>query len=326
MACEPSSSNRFGIVLAAGDGIRLKPLIKQLRGDTLPKQYVNFIGKRSMLEHTFHRTEKLIPPDRLFTVVSEQHLRYPEVGQQLSGRYEGTVILQPENKDTAPGLLLPLMHAYNKNPEGIVAIFPSDHFIFEEDLFMAHVESAFRIVEQNQSSGVLLGLAPDGSETEYGYILPVPDVDTLNPSKVRKVAIFVEKPSLNAVNELISKGGLWNTMVMVFQAKKLLDLVKNIAPTLYRAFENIRKGIGSSIERKVVWETYQELNPLNFSKGILQIISQQIPSNLFVLPVKGVQWSDWGDGTRIQDTLKKFERLFKDDKPITGLQEKLTVA
>jgi mannose-1-phosphate guanylyltransferase len=170
MTCEPSSSHRFGIVLAGGEGTRLKPFIKQLRGETLPKQYVNFVGKRSMLEHTFHRTENLIPPNRLYTVVSAQHFHYPEVGQQLSGRFEGTVILPATNKDTAPGLLLPLVHAYNKNPEAIVAIFPSDHFIFEEDLFIAHVESAFRIVEQNQSYGVLLGLAPDEPETEYGYI------------------------------------------------------------------------------------------------------------------------------------------------------------
>src|SRR5262245_47055407 len=76
-------SPRCGIILAAGEGKRLQPFIERLRGDSIPKQYVNIIGKRSMLEHTLCRARKLIPSERLFTVVSENHLRYPEVKRQL---------------------------------------------------------------------------------------------------------------------------------------------------------------------------------------------------------------------------------------------------
>lgn len=41
---------RCGIVLSAGNGTRLRELVHQRRGDDLPKQYVNFVGSRSMLE------------------------------------------------------------------------------------------------------------------------------------------------------------------------------------------------------------------------------------------------------------------------------------
>jgi mannose-1-phosphate guanylyltransferase len=61
---------RCGIVLAAGEGKRLRSFVENLSGYALPKQYVNFTGKRSMLEHTFCRAQKMIPPERLFTVVS----------------------------------------------------------------------------------------------------------------------------------------------------------------------------------------------------------------------------------------------------------------
>ena len=118
---------RCAIVLAAGEGRRLQPLISRLRGDALPKQYVNFIGKRSMLEHTFARAESLIEPRRIFTVISRDHLQYPEVHRQLSCRPSGTVVVQPENKETAPGLLLPLAHLYKHYPDSAVAVFPSDH-------------------------------------------------------------------------------------------------------------------------------------------------------------------------------------------------------
>src|ERR1700686_439694 len=116
---EPNSQSRCGIILAGGDGKRLHPLIHRLRGEIIPKQYVNFIGTRSMLEHTYHRAEKLIAPERLFTVVSQDHLKMTDVWRQVSSRPRGTIIRQPENKETGPGLLLPLMHIYRHYPESV---------------------------------------------------------------------------------------------------------------------------------------------------------------------------------------------------------------
>ena len=75
-----------GLVLAGGEGRRLQSYVQQLRGEALPKQYVNFVGRRSMLEHTFHRAEKLIPAEQIFTVVSRQHLAHAEVRRQLATR------------------------------------------------------------------------------------------------------------------------------------------------------------------------------------------------------------------------------------------------
>src|SRR3974377_1003893 len=95
---------RCGIVLAGGEGTRLKRFIYQLRGSQVPKQYVNFIGNRSMLEHTFDRAERLIPGDRLFTVASRDHLQYPEARRQLLHRPIDTVVLQPSNKETGPAV------------------------------------------------------------------------------------------------------------------------------------------------------------------------------------------------------------------------------
>ena len=82
-----------GIVLAGGDGKRLQPFIDRLGGGGLPKQYMNFIGTRSMLEHTFQRAETLISPDHLFTVVNQDHLRFPDVKRQLSSRLYGNVVV-----------------------------------------------------------------------------------------------------------------------------------------------------------------------------------------------------------------------------------------
>jgi mannose-1-phosphate guanylyltransferase len=103
-----------GLVLAGGEGQRLRSFVKRLRGDALPKQYVNFSGSRSMLEHTYLRAEKLISRERLFTIVNQTHLNFPEVNDKLRDREPGTVVVQQANRETGPGLLLPLTYLYKR--------------------------------------------------------------------------------------------------------------------------------------------------------------------------------------------------------------------
>lgn len=296
---------RCAIILAAGEGKRLQPLVQQLRGDTLPKQYVNFVGTRSMLEHTFRRAEMLIQPERLFTIVSQHHLEYPDALRQLLSRPQETVIAQPENKETGPGLLLPLMHLYKRFPESAVAVFPADHFVLEEELFMAYVDLAFRAVEQRPSSLVLLGIGPDRSETEYGYILPG---DYLPSVGVRKVVGFIEKPETHIAEELIARGSLWNTMVMVFKPKALLDFIRVVASHLYCSFETILRVIGSPTEVDAVAEIYRRMEAVNFSRGVLEMISPEHSLSPLVVPVRGVLWSDWGTEGRIMRVLRELHK------------------
>lgn len=298
---------RCGIVLAAGEGKRLEPLVRQLRGDSLPKQYVTFIGHRSMLEHTFARIETMIPRERVFTVISQEHQNYPAVRRQLAGRAAATVVEQPENKETAAGILLPLMHVYKRHPEATVAIFPSDHFVFEEELFMSHVAVAFQAVEENPSLMVLLGIDPSECETEYGYILPNGAGDQPNGLTIQRVGSFIEKPSPEAAREMIEKGALWNTMVMVFKVKNLLAIVERIKPDLYAAFQEILRVIGTRDEKGRVRKIYRNLDMENFSKGILQRLPLFQPASLSVLSVRGVLWSDWGLPRSIEKVLRKID-------------------
>jgi mannose-1-phosphate guanylyltransferase len=160
--------NLCGIVLAGGEGKRLQPLIHRLRGDILPKQFVNFVGDGSVLEHTFLRAEKLIPSDRIFTVANWAHLKCPEVRRQISSRPRGSVVVQPDNKDTGPGLLLPLM---------------------------SHVYLAYRAVERDPSRLVLLGIELDTPEPEYGYILPGEKLKTMVCLGAFTISRFIEKPA-----------------------------------------------------------------------------------------------------------------------------------
>ncbi len=290
---------RCGIVLAAGEGNRLRSFVQHLRGYALPKQYVNFIGKRSMLEHTFSRAQKMIPAERLFTVVSQSHLEHPEVIRQLWNQPTVCIVEQPVNRDTGPGLLLPLAHLYKRYPDSTVAVFPSDHFILEEDLFMAYVDQAFRVVEQDPAKVVLLGINPSEAEPEYGYIVPGKKLYGSSAPGTQEVSLFVEKPERDVARDLVSCGGLWNTLVMAFKAKTFFRAVSRIAPLLYSSFERIWRAVGTPSLGQVVKEVYQQMYPVNLSRGLLERLPLERPPALCVLPVRGIHWSDWGSEQRI---------------------------
>lgn len=301
-----SSGNRCGIVLSAGNGTRVREFVHRLRSHDLPKQYVNFIGSRSMLEHTFQRAEKLIPAERLYVVIAKEHLQFSEVGHQVGSRSPETVVIQPMNKDTAPGLLLPLIYLHRRYPDAAVAVFPSDHFILEEDVFIRHVELAFRVVERDGSRIVLLGVEPHAPEPEYGYIVPGEEIKEPGGASTKKIELFVEKPGPEAAEKIIRRGALWNTLVTIFKVTTIMNVLQCAMPEVYRSFQPLLKAIGTPDEQRVVEAVYHELRPINFSSAILEDLPFQHRQALLVLPVRGVTWGDWGSADRLRTGLKKM--------------------
>jgi mannose-1-phosphate guanylyltransferase len=242
------------LVLAGGEGKRLQPFIKSLGKGEVPKQYINFVGTRSMLEHTLERAEKVIPSERVFTIITEPHLKHPEVREQISSRRKETIIVQPENKETGPGLLLPLMHLYKRFPNSVVLVLPSDHFIWEEDRFMDHTRLACVAVKQDPSRLILLGVKPDRDEPEYGYLLP--KKSQAIGREMSEISWFVEKPEQKIARRLMGAGGLWNTMVMAFKTSSMLYWMSALVPALYYQFRQIYQGIGRPDEADVVRNVY----------------------------------------------------------------------
>jgi mannose-1-phosphate guanylyltransferase len=286
-------------VLAGGDGKRLQDYIRIARGEDLPKQYVNFVGRRSMLEHTFDRVERLISARQIVTVVSKQHLRHGAVRDQLSRRAPENVIVQPENKETGPGIFLPLMHLYKRCPDATVAVFPSDHFMLEEDRFMDHVAVAAQAVAHDPSRIVLLAMEAQYPEVEYGYVVPRENHGRLNIWGIRNTARFIEKPDPLTARHLVDTGGLWNTMIMVFKVRTLLTILQRLHPTMHEHFSRIYDAIGTLAETRTIDEVYRTLEPINFSKGFLELVAATSPETISVLPVLQVFWSDWGSPKRL---------------------------
>ncbi|HEY2987168.1 MAG TPA: sugar phosphate nucleotidyltransferase [Candidatus Binatia bacterium] len=298
-------SSLWGVVLAGGEGGGLASLVRTLRGDFLPKQFVNFIGRRSMLQHTIDRAEKLISRERLLVVVKRAHLKYPEARGQLARRVKNSVIVQPDDKGTAPAVLLSLLHIYRRDPLATVAVFPSDHFVLEEDRLVNYLYLATRTVERDPSSVVVLGAQPNEPDEEYNYILPGEETDRSRGLGARRVTSFIAEPGPQEPRRLVERGALWNTAIVVFKAFTLFDLAALVAPSLHAVFERIGETIGTRRERWAVTEAFRQIEPLNFSRGLLEPLSRTTGGLLLTLPVEKVLWSEWQSPHRVVSVLTK---------------------
>src|SRR5262249_36938584 len=135
------------LILAGGDGTRLQGLTRQLTGAPIPKQYCRILGDRSLLEATLARVAPLAPPARTLAVVNRAHLTLAQ--PQLATLPDGNVLVQPANRDTGPGILLSLLELSRRDPDGVVAIFPSDHDVRDEHVFRRCVGDMVAVVARH---------------------------------------------------------------------------------------------------------------------------------------------------------------------------------
>ena len=293
-------TNPWAIVLAGGEGSRVQPFLSELCGGTGIKQFCTIIGKDSMVQQTVKRVERLTSRDRILVSLNSRHRN--EATTQLSDLPPDNLIFQPTNLDTAAGILLPLAHISNRDPEALVAIFPSDHFIRDEKSFVACAKKAVAEVKKHPEALILLGVAPESPDESYGWIEPT---SIQNDQKSVAVHSFCEKPDANEARKLMLRGSLWNTFVFVARAEVIWNLVLLSVPELYCIFSTIRLMLPSEHTRSVIDFAYRALRPVNFSSAILS----KSNAHLRVLRVPQVGWSDWGTKERILASLAEIGRL-----------------
>ena len=287
--------NRCAVILAGGDGSRLKSLTRTIAGDDRPKQFCPILNGETLLDVTRKRTVLKIAPENTFFSLTRKHERFFK--SHLSNVPKIRQIVQPENKGTAPAILYSLL----KLPlDATVAFFPSDHYFSDDAAFMETVETAFHSAEMNSHSIILLGIEPEKAETSYGWIEPVESLFGNISKSISQVRRFWEKPAPDAANYLMLKGCLWNSFVMVGKVDTFLNLYKKHLPDLYKMFEAASKTFGTNAETATIRSLYAWINETNFSSEVLEKASDE----LYVLRVGDVVWSDWGEPQRVFGTLE----------------------
>ncbi len=286
---------RWAIVLAGGDGTRLTSYVERRFGEPRPKQYCAFSGPRSMLQHTIDRAVSLTgAAERTVTIVAASHERWST--PQLAG-HPGQVIVQALNRGTGPGVFLPLAWVRARDPNAVVYLLPSDHYVLPHDRFVEAVTAAGNAAGAYPDHIVLAAVTPDGPESEYGYIEPDGPEASLRP-----VARFVEKPSPEAAARAISRGALWNTMVLAARVDTLWDAGRACLPEMMAHFDLLVDMIDTPFERAALHDVYLAMPNADFSRDVLE----RVPSRCLVARLDGIEWSDWGRAERVEATIARF--------------------
>lgn len=288
----------WAIVLAGGDGARLRPLTRWVCGDDRPKQYAALIDARSLLRQSLDRVALAIPDDRVTVVTHQSHDRY--LAAELAGGRRPRVLAQPEDRGTAAGVLFPAHWISWQDPGATVAVFPSDHFILEEAAFMAHVQEVAAFVGRHPERVVLLGARATAAETEYGWIEPAEPIAESAGASVRRVRRFWEKPSKATARACLERGYLWNTFVLIAKAARLIEAGKLFLPDLTDRLSRIKPFAGTDEERWAIGQAYALAPTANFSRAILE----PCPPFLAVSPLPALTWSDWGTPDRVLESLR----------------------
>ena len=288
-------NNEWAVILAGGDGTRLKSLTRRIAGDERPKQFCSVLGGATLLEETQRRAALELAGERTLYVVNQLHAQYYE--QILSCEPKDNLVIQPSNRGTAPAILYSLLRIAAFDPKAVVAFFPSDHYISDNTRFMAHIRTALDTANRSRDLVILLGIEPETPEVEYGWIEPT--VTSKGHPKVFGVRRFWEKPHKVLAQVLQLRGCLWNSFVMVASVQALLEIIELATPELYRSFSCFVPLLGTHAETKVINRLYDHLPEVNFSHQILA----QRPERLAVLEVDDVMWNDLGEPKRVMASL-----------------------
>ncbi len=287
--------NEWAVILAGGDGTRLKSLTRKIAGDERPKQFCSVLGATTLLEETQRRAALEFSRERTVYVVNRVHESYyrPILARESSAN----LVIQPRNAGTAPAILYSLLRIVMVDRDAIIALFPSDHYISDSRKFMAHIRTALDTARQRRDLIVLLGLEPESPEVEYGWIEPNGSLK-ITPG-VLGVRRFWEKPNPMLAQVLQLRGCLWNSFVMVASVQALLETIESTTPELYRAFACMTPLFGTRAEPRAIDNLYERLDEVNFSHRVLALC----PERLAVLKVAGVRWSDLGEPKRVLASL-----------------------
>ena len=303
----PTARHPWSLILAGGDGSRLRALTTKPCGTSVPKQYCSLHGGHSLLEDAIARAQRVVAPDRVCTIVAQQHRQWwTECAQLHEAMENGNLIVQPRNLGTGIGILYSLLHILAKDSQARVVLVPADHYVRDEDVLNSALLQALERLDRNDDRPVLLGLQPDEPDTDLGYVLPG-DPDPLGG---HSVARFIEKPGYSVAREIIDAGGLWNTFIMAAAARTLLDLyMPRYAPLVMEMQVSLAKGqtAGSPTGSwPALLSLYDRLPELDFSRDLLEGRA----ADLCVLRVPPCGWSDLGTPRRVGEIV---QRLTGDD-------------
>jgi mannose-1-phosphate guanylyltransferase len=272
----------YAVIMAGGKGTRFWPRSREKR----PKQLLNIVGHRSMLQQTIARINNLLPVENVLVVAGEAHGE--ELRRQLAELPTENIFLEPVGRNTAACIGLAALLVQHRDPSAVMVVLPADHLIADEDLFISTLRAAV-VMARKQKALITLGIRPASPETGYGYIEAGDQVDNAQEHKFYKVTSFHEKPAVKRAKHYLEKGNFfWNSGMFVWQAEAILAEMKNYLPGLYADLHRLKPFLGAGGLDREISHIYPDLESISIDYGVMEKAD-----NVLMIPAD-FGWNDLG--------------------------------
>lgn len=281
------------VILSGGAGTRLWPLSRK----QYPKQFLPFLGKKSMFQETILRLkgiENIVDP--IIICNSNHRFIVAEQLQQIS-IINSKILLEPAGRNTAPAIAAAAMQAVSDidNIDATLLILPADHIIQNIKAFHKAIYTA----EKQAKAGkmVTFGINPSSPNTGYGYI-------NFSPEKNQdffKVEQFIEKPDKKTAKSYLKRGNyLWNSGMFMFKAEIFMNELSihsnDILHAVKRSFENATHDL-DFIRLEV--QAFESSQSYSIDCAVME------KSNNIVVTLLDAGWSDIGSWSSLYEVSEK---------------------
>ena len=284
------NKNYYAIVMAGGVGSRFWPVSTE----DFPKQFHDMLGSGyTLIQKTFCRLSKLIPTENILILTNE---RYNEIVlEQLPMVSQEQVLLEPAMRNTAPCILYASLKIKKMNPNALMVVSPSDHWIEDETEFANNLQQCFNFCEKEDAL-MTLGIQPTFPNTGFGYI----EFDKLVSNPIKKVSQFREKPDYETAKSFLKSGNfLWNGGIFIWSVQSITNAFEIFQPQMNALFQSGFESYNTNYEKQFIEEKYAKSENLSIDYAVMENAS-----NVFVLPAT-FDWNDLGTWSSLHEKLDK---------------------
>ncbi len=289
------NENYYAVIMAGGVGSRFWPVSTAEH----PKQFQDMMGVgETLLQLTYNRLTSMVMRENILILTNENYKDI--VLKQLPKLKEEQLILEPVMRNTAPCLLLAALKIRKKNPNAVMLVAPSDHWIIDREAFKKDIEKAFESATQEDIL-VTLGIQPNFPNTGYGYIKFEDNTEKgKDATGLQKVEKFTEKPTLRNARKYLEEGNyLWNAGIFIWKASGIINSFEQLSPEMYTLFQSGKEKLNERGEKKFIQEVFPKSQNISIDYAILEKAD-----NVYVIPAS-FDWDDLGTWGALYSKLAK---------------------
>lgn len=277
--------------MAGGVGSRFWPLSRRNQ----PKQFLDILDTgRSFIRDTYERFSPMIPDENFLVVTNDNYAEkvlehIPELSRQQ-------VLTEPLGRNTAPCIAYAAFRVAAIDPTATMIVTPSDHLIFDNELFREEMAECVEFASQSGSL-VTVGINPTRPDTGYGYIQVGAESEMRGFNSVKS---FTEKPNAQVARAFVASGEFfWNSGIFIWRADAIMSEIRTHLPDTYELFASAEGNYGTPAERADIVRIYSEVRGTSIDYGVME------KSDKVFVRCSNFGWSDMGTWASLYQYMPK---------------------